>query len=343
MHDPWKAGFRVETASVAYPLPAGAAVAVAVGDAVNGGDMLAEIPAAPRVIAVADELRLAPGASRAAIRALDGRAVEAGAALGSHRVGLRTRTLRAPCAGSVQGVPEYGAALVRPSEGRAALRADHPGVVAAIEADTITIERVVIRRPFAFATGSRRDLGRLAIAEDARGREAGAERTTALPHIGDVAEIAGLLRAAPGPLIVGTVSDSAAWALLTREPPARRGPERMVVVLLGPGDAERGAAALRHLRQYDGAALAADHHACEIILSPDHPPDNAGGEISQEHRPREAVYVDPARWFVPCIADGAAAMRLLDTGQRTWVVRTTGDGFIEGNTPLVNLGNPVES
>lgn len=339
------AAARIDSMSFDYELPTGAEVSIAVGEKVRRDHRLARLPAQPEIVALANELRLPRDASRAVIRALDTSTVEAGAVLGRNRSGLRMRTVRASCSGIVQGMPTCGAIVVRPSDTTATLRARYPGVVASITSERVTVESPVIRRPFAFADGPWRDLGRLAIAEDPHARPTSAHSagsdaepvTTALAHISDVAEMTATLRRVPGPLIVGTVSDEVAWQLLTGEPSARHRPDRVVIVLVGPGDEARGAAALRTLQRWEGATLAADHRSREIIIIPDEPPDSAEDIASLEYRTSDAVFVDPARWYISCTVRGTAAMGLLETGGRALLVRTSVEGVTEERTPVANL------
>jgi hypothetical protein len=336
--------------SVIYPLALGAIVAIRVGEAVSAGDIVAELPLPPHLIALADLFDGARDAGSAAMRALDGATVAAGDPLGSHRTGLRVQTLRAPCAGEVRGVPECGAVCLVPREGRRILRAECPGVVATIEPDQLTIVAHVLRCCLALATGVGPAYGRLALATDPRdarvsGRLVAIEHGTAItavPHIATVAELAAALRRVAGPLIIGTVAESVAWDMLTREPGEQGDAEHIVAVLLGPGDRGRGEQAIERLRAFEGAFLAVDPRGGEMTIFPEHATDAQSGE-SPEDRDGEFVYVDPARWYAPCMVDGMAEVGLLETGERTMIVRTRYEGDGAARTPVENVAKCPES
>jgi hypothetical protein len=332
------------TESVAYMLALGANVSVQVGDSVSVGDTVAEVPSPPQVVALAAVLRLSHDAGSAAIQKLDGTTVAAGAPLGKYRMGLRARTLRAPRAGTIRGVPECGAVFVLPSEERRTLLADRPGVVAVVESDSLTIVARVFYCRVAFVTGLHHSFGRLAIAPDARRTTTPARSSTtendavltALPHIDSMTELAAALRRAPGPLIIGTVSDAVAWEMLVREPGGHDDTGQMIAVLLGPGDVDGGERAIEQLRMFDGAMVEVNGHGSEMTIFPEHQSDTAVDELEM-HGADEAVYLDPTRWYAPCMVVSPAEVGLLETGYRTLVVRTTHNGEGAARTPVVNV------
>ncbi|MGI8855985.1 MAG: hypothetical protein ACR2JW_09555 [Thermomicrobiales bacterium] len=326
------------TESIANALPPGAVCTVQTGDTVWAGNAIAEIPPFLHIVALADGLRLSHDAASAAIEALDDTTVAAGEPLGSHRMGLRTRTLRAPDAGTIRGIAESGAVSILPSEGHRTLRAERPGVVATVEANQLTITSRVVRCRLAYAIGPHDAFGRFAVAADAHTATTGADTAiTAIPHISSAAELTAALRRNPGPLLIGTVSESVAWEMLAQEPGSRGGMERMIAVLLGPGALDRGTRAIARLRTFDGAMVGVNRRDCVMTIYPNDQSAMHADASSVAQGAEEAVYVDPARWYAPCIVDGAARMGLHEAGHRTLMVRTRQSGEGGDWTPVVNI------
>lgn len=344
---PW---LRDETNSATYTLPKGAHPVVSVGDSVRAGDILAQIPAPPHLLAFADALHISPDASRNTIASLDGSFVEAGAPIHSRRSGLRVRTLRAPHAGTVCVLSECGAVTVRRREGNEPLRAMRAGVVTSVQSTAIIVESRVVRGSFAFAIGPLSVFGLLVIPIESPERPPrapsdepeGTDAVRALAYIGEVTELASILRRATGPLIVGTVSDAVAWELLTRDAPSAERENRAVIVLFGPGDPERGATAVRRLRTYDGAMMSSTQRSGEIVIFPEKAADATAERHAEEGDTDAAMYIDPARWNTPCNVDGGAHMALLDTGARTLVRRTSAEGHRDERTPITNIATRPE-
>lgn len=345
---PW---LSADTNSRAYVLPPGAEIAVQAGETVRAGDAIANLPPLPRLIALADSLRLSHDASVTAIQALDGSTIEAGGLLGKHRTGLRTRTLHAPCSGTICGVPELGAVSILSGEERPILRADRPGVVATIEPDRVTITSHVLRCRLAFITGLGGTYGRLTFAPGVRGdalpkRPDTGEREaafTALPHIASIADLTVALRRAPGPIIVGTVSEAVAWDMLLRQTDGSDDAGPLIAVLLGPGDIGIGERAIEGLRRFDGATLDLDPHSGQMTIFNEASTEGAEEESPDDRTTGEALTLDPAQWHIPCIVAGTAALGLHEMGVRTMLVRTlpTGDGAAW--VPTVNVAKCADS
>jgi hypothetical protein len=345
---PW---LSADTESRAYILPPGAEVAVQAGETVPAGGAIANLPPLPRVIALADSLRLSHDASLAAIQALDGTTIEAGGLLGKHRVGLRTRTLHAPYSGTIRGVPELGAVAILPGEEQQTLRADRPGVVATIEPDRATITSRVLRCRLAFITGLGRAYGRLALAPNGRGG-APAERPdtdgreaviTALPHIASMADLTAALRRAPGPIIVGTVSEAVAWDMLLRQIDGGDDAEPIIAVLLGPGESGIGERAIEGLRRFDGAIFDLDPSGGTMTIFTEASTEGVEEEPPGDRNTGEALVLDPARWHLPCVVAGTAELGLLETGVRSLLVRTSPTGDGAAWVPVVNVAKCADS
>jgi hypothetical protein len=345
---PW---LSADTESRAYILPPGAEVAVQAGEAVPAGGAIANLPPLPRVIALADSLRLSHDAGVKAIEALDGTTIEAGGLLGKHRVGLRTRTLHAPCSGTIRGVPELGAVAILPGEEQQMLRADRPGVVATIEPDRVTIASRVLRCRLALITGLGGAYGRLAFAPNGRG-DAPAERSdmggeeaaiTALPHIATMADLTAALRRASGPIIVGTVSETVAWDMLLRQMDGGDNAGPAIAVLLGPGESGIGERAIEGLRRFDGAIIDLDPYGSTMTIFTEASTEGAEEESPDDRNTGEAFTLDPARWHLPCIVVGTAELGLLETGVRTLLVRTSPTGDGAAWVPVVNVAKCADS
>ena len=246
-----------------YVLPPGTEIAKEAGESVRAGDIIARLPPLAHLVALADSLRLSHLAGIAAIQSLDGKTIVAGDILGTHRIGIRTRTLRASCSGSIRGIPEHGALAIISDEEHHVLRADRPGIIASTEPDRITIRSRVLRSRLAIATGASAAIGRLVFApdrsnrvSDAHERENEDERVvTAFPSIASIASLTAALRSARGPIIVGAVSDAVAWDMLTREGNVGDGDARPVVVVSGSGNDDSGERAIAPLRKYEGAMI----------------------------------------------------------------------------------------
>lgn len=345
---PW---LSADTESRAYILPPVAEVVVRAGETVEAGDAIANLPPLPRVIALADFLRLSHDASVTAIQALDGTTIEAGGLLGKHRTGLRTRSLHAPCSGAIQSVPEHGAIAILPSEDRQILRADRPGVVATIEPDRVTITSRVLRCRSAFIIGRGAAYSRLAFAGSERG-EAVPERPdtdrkeaviTTLPHIASLADLTTACRRAPGPIIVGTVSEAVAWEMLIRQMEGGDDAGHIVAVLLGPGDIRSGERAIERLRGFDGAMLGFAPHGGQMTIFTEASTEGREEESPDDRNTGEAFALDPARWHLPCIVTGAAELGLHETGVRTLLVRTVPTGEGAAWVPVVNVAKCADS
>ncbi len=326
------------TESITYALPPGAVCTAQTGDAIWAGNAIADVPPSPRLVALADALRLSHDAAIAAIGALDGTNVTSGTSLGSHRTGLRTRAFRAPDAGAIRGIAECGAVCILPSEGHRTLRAERPGVVTTIETDRLTITSRVVRCRLAFAIGPRDAFGRFASAADAHRATTGADTAiTVIPHIGSAAALTAALRRNPGPLLVGTVSEAVAWEMLADESGARGNAERVIAVLLGPGTLDRGTRAIERLRAFDGTMVGINRHSCVLTVYPNDQSTIHADASSIGQGAEETVYVDPARWYAPCFVDGGARMGLYEAGYRTLMVRVGRNGEGEEWTPVVNI------
>jgi hypothetical protein len=326
-------------------LPPGSDVTVRAGEAVRAGDVIANLPPEQCVIALADRLLLSRDAGIAAIEALDGMSVEAGESLGRHRTGLRTRTVQAPSSGIIRGMPEQGAICIIPRDERPLLRADRPGIVTDIEADRVTITSRVLCCHLAFVIGSSSAYGKLAITANGRNgtapeRPETVERAsifTALPHIAGIADLPAALRDAPGPIIVGTVSEAVAWEILTRSSAESDDAGQAVAVLLGPGERAVGERAIERLQIFDGSLLDLDLSRGEMTIFPGNLAEREWEARAQDSVGGEAFTVDPARWHMPCMVTGPAVLGSLETGVRTALVRSEPTSGGAEWVPVVNI------
>ena len=338
---------RFGTETTTYALPGGASPTVRVGDDVQRGDILAHVATAPHMIALAEELHLSGDACRCAIASLEGASVAANAPIHDHRSGLRVRTVRAPHAGVIDGMPKYNAIIVRPEETHDALRAVHPGLVTSVESEAIIVASHVVRCAFAFAVGHPAASIFRAMPDDLPPQSPrvspdgleGRPGIRALAHIETVADLTSMQRRGANALIVGTISDMVAWELLTRDSPSAGRENPSIIVLFGTGTLALGAAAIGQLRPFDGAAIRTDRRAREIILLPA----DASNGATDDQQSAGAIYVDPARWNTPCIVESAPHLALLDSGARPAVIRTSANGHGEEQTPLDAIASRPES
>jgi hypothetical protein len=342
---------RADTESRAYLLPPGADVTARAGEPVRAGDAIANLPPLRRIVALVDGLHLSHEAGVAAIQALDNTPVEAGDLLGRHRTGLRMRTLHAPSSGKVRGIPSCGVVTILPSEECQVFRAERPGVVATIEPDRVTIVSSVLRCRLAIATGVCGAYARLALTHAGRD-EAKPERPgptehetviTALPHISTMAELAAALRRAPGPLIVGTVSEAVAWEMCIRQMTGSESAGEIVAALLGPGDIESGERAIERLRTFDRAMLDLDPQNGAMTILTEGLDAGQTEEMTNDQSIGAAFFVDPARWHLPCTVAGNAALGLLETGTRAMLVPTRATEGEVVQIPVLNIAKCADS
>jgi hypothetical protein len=140
-------------------------------------------------------------------------------------------------------------------------------------------------------------------------------------------------------VIAGTVSDDAAWGLLTRADQAHEREERAraLVVLDGPGDAARGEQAIQPLLGLAGTSVVMDSGAREIILFTAEAFPARQQAYTDDERRSASEYIDPGRWQEACNIRGEPYIATLATGFRTLVVRTMRGNGLDERTPLANL------
>jgi hypothetical protein len=343
---PPQSGLRLGAAAVTYWLPEGASPALSMGADVGAGDIIATIPAPPTVVALGDALRRNADASMRIVESLHGTPITDGQALATYRSGLRQRAVRATATGIALAVPASGAILVRPVDASAAVHAQHPGTIIAIEQDRVVVATPVYRIGFAFGVGaawraavvSRAAPGAHRMAGAAHGDAHPAQEATIVAYIDDDSTITTDRRDA-APVIAGAISDDAAWRLLTRAGKAneRDGKARSLIVLDGPGDATRGERAIRPLLALAGASIVMDREAREIIIFADDDFPTRREEPADGAPEGAGVYTDPGRWQEACTVRGTPYIAMLATGVRTLVVRTTRRTGIDESTPVSNL------
>lgn len=261
-----------------YALSEGDTPRVRCGDTVAAGDVIAPGPAAPAIIAYAATLHLSEEAATEEIARYDGTSCTAGTLLGTRRVGLVTRHVRAPASGLMRGLPRSGALAIRDPHAELLRHARYGGIVHDISQRAIIIRSAVARCGYAFADDMH-TIGPLpiepallgvAVTERAMPQTSPASASTVVAHIADAARMKTAIRSFHGTLIVGSVTESVAWALLERAQAAesRHANNAGVIVLSGVGDVQHGARAIAPFRHFPGAHLARDRFTHTLTIIP---------------------------------------------------------------------------
>ncbi len=261
-----------------YALGEGDTPRVRCGDAVTAGDVIATGTGAPAIIAYAATLHLSGADAAGEIARYDGTSCIAGASLGTRRAGLVTRHVRAPASGLVHGLPQSGALVIRDPRAESPQHARYGGIVHDISPHAIIIRSAVARCGYAFADDIRTiaplsiepALLDVAITERAILRTPPASASTVIAHIADAAHLKAVFRSFHGTLIIGSVTDSVAWALLERSQTtdSRHANNAGIIVLSGVGDVQDGAHAVAPFRHFPGADLARDRFTHTLTIIP---------------------------------------------------------------------------
>jgi len=269
---------RRDTMDRSYALKDGDTLRVKCGDIVAAGDLIATGTGTPTMIAYAATLHLSEDAAAEEIARYDGTSCTAGASLGTRRVGLVTRHVRVPVSGLVRGLPQSGALVIRDPHAGVPRHAQYGGIVHDISQREITIRSTVARCGYAFADNvqaigplhTEQALLDIAVTESAMPRMPPAATSTVIAHIADAAHLKAIVRSFHGTLIVGSVTDSVAWALLERtQGTESRHPNRAgIIVLSGVGDVQDGARTVAPFRHFPGAYLACDHFTHTLTIIP---------------------------------------------------------------------------
>lgn len=261
-----------------YALGEGDTPRVRCGDTVAAGDVIATDPGAPTIIAYAAALHLSEDAARGEIARYDGTPCEAGALLGTRRVGLVTRHVRASASGLIRGLPQSSALIIRGARADLPHHARYGGIVRDISTRAIRITSSVARCGYAFADDVH-SIGPLpgepallggAVTERAMPPTPVTSTSMIVAHIADAAHLKAVIRSFHGTLIVGSVTESVAWALLERAQASasRHANEAGIIVLEGIGDAQHGTRAVAPFRHFPGAHLACDRFTHTLTIIP---------------------------------------------------------------------------
>ncbi|MDQ2785400.1 MAG: hypothetical protein M3Y58_10415 [Chloroflexota bacterium] len=247
------------------------------GDTVAAGAVIAVGSGPPAILAYAATLRLSEEAAREAIARFDDTPCTAGDSLGTHRVGLTTRKIRAPASGLVRGIPQSGALAIRDARAEFPHHARYGGCVHNVSRREITIRSAIARCGYACADG-RRTIGSLstepallggAVTEKALPQSSSAS-SIVVAHIADTAHLRAVIQSFHGTLIVGSMAESVAWALLDRSQTSASGHanDAGIIVLYGVGDVQHGARTVAPLRHFPGAHLLCDRFTQTLTVIP---------------------------------------------------------------------------
>lgn len=270
---------RRDTLDTSYALREDDAPRVQCGDAVSAGDVIATGPGAPAIIAYAATLHLAEDAAAGEIARYDGTSCVAGESLGTRRVGLVTRHVRAPAGGLMYGLPQSGALVIRDAHGELPQHARYGGIVHDISPHAISIRSAVARCGYAFADNVQA-IGPLsiepalldaAVTERAMPQMPPASASIVVAHVADVTQLKAVIRSFHGTLIVGGVTESVAWAILERSQvaaKARHTKDAGIIVLSGVGDIQDGTRTVAPFRHFSGAHLIRDRFTHTLMIIP---------------------------------------------------------------------------
>ncbi len=319
-----------DTMDVRYALGERDTVRVEVGETVAAGDVIAARPDFSTIIAYATMLRLSAEETKDAIARCEGMDYTAGASLGERRIGFRTRKVAAPFSGIARGLPDSGALAIENKTAEHEIRARYGGTVRAISERAIIVTSAVAQCGYAFADESG-DLPPLHIEPallDGAVTDDGIPpslRTASVvvAHIAEVAHLTPISRSFPGTLIIGSVSEPVAWALLDRphESESRRGMGAGIVVLDGIGDALSGARAVAPFQHLHGAQAMLDRFTQTITIIPH---GDALREIESDLRPHENVPTqkrDPGHYGLACTVLSPPSIAALSDGERALCVQ----------------------
>ncbi|MHB8645030.1 MAG: hypothetical protein ACYDAR_04490 [Thermomicrobiales bacterium] len=331
-----------------YPLGVSDAPSVRIGDAVAAGDVIARRSQHVAIAAYAATLRLPVEVAAEEMARHHGTPVEAGASLGTRRVGLVMRGIAAPTTGIVQSLPRSGAVVVHADTNYSDYRARFGGIVRAIQTDAITITTAVARWTYAFADDEVQQTGPVQITDEllSAALDASTMPRTLPPamshvvaHLSDLGVLRTQARSASGTLIVGTVTESVAWSLLSRpgDRNSRNQHKNRVVVLSGVGSLAQGVQAVASFRGFHGAQTVLNRfaHTVSVIL-PDGPFPATASEADDADW-TAAIRRDPVHYNEPCEIQGAPFVAILDAHARVLCTRIRGDATGERLAPSSNV------
>lgn len=269
---------RRERMDTSYALREGDTPHVQCGDTVAAGDVIAAGAGAPAIIAYAAMLRLSEDAAKEEIARYNGTLCKAGTSLGMRRIGLVTRNVRAPAGGLVRGLPQSGALVIRDPRAESPQHARYGGIVRDISQRVLIIRSAVARCEYAFADNIQ-TIGPLhlepalldgAVTERAMPRMPPASASTIIAHVADTAHLKAIRRLFHGTLIVGSVTESVAWALLERSQASesRHANDAGIIVLSGVGDVPHGVHTVALFRHFPGAHLTCDRFTHTLTVIP---------------------------------------------------------------------------
>jgi len=269
---------RRDTMDTSYALRDGDTPRVQCGDTVAAGDLIATGPGAPAIIAYAATLRFSEEAARGEIAQYDGTHCKAGTVLGTRRVGVVTRNMRASASGLMRGLPQSGALVIRDAHAEFPHHARYGGIVHDISRQEIIIRSAVARCGYAFADNIHAisplpieptPLG-VAVTESALPQNPSPSASTIVAHSADAAHLKAVIRSLHGTLIIGSVTESVAWALLerSRTSKSRHAKDADIIVLYGVGDVQNGVRTVAPLRHYPGAHLICDRFTQTLTVIP---------------------------------------------------------------------------
>jgi len=269
---------RRDTMDTSYALKEGDMARVQCGDAVAAGDLIATGPGAPAIIAYAATLHLSEDAAAGEIARYEGMSCKAGTSLGTRRVGLVTRNVRASANCLMRGLPQSGAFVIRDTRAEFPQYARYGGIVRAISRRELVIRSEVARCGYAFAD-TIHTIGPLrfdpalldsAVTEPAILRTPTASASMIVAHIADTAHLKAVIRSFHGTLVVGSVTESVAWALLehSQASESRNAKESGIIVLSGIGDVQDGTRAIAPFRRFPSAYLARDRFTHTLTVIP---------------------------------------------------------------------------
>lgn len=334
-----------DTVDTWYALGENDTARVGQGDIVAAGNVIAVGSGSPTIIAYAAPLGLSVNAAADAIARCDGITCTTDAPLGERRVGLRTRKVSAPANGIVRGLPHSGALAIQSKNAKHEVRARYGGTVRDISHRAIIVTSAVARCGYALADESG-DISPLhidpalldAAITDEGITQAPQTATIVVAHVAEATHLKSISRSFHGTLMIGSVTEPVAWALLDRlqEPDARRGKGPGIVVLDGVGDVQAGVRAVAPFRLLDGAHATLDRFTQTIIFMPpgDALPERVSGPLSSHDQSTQQR--DPAHYGVPCTVHGAPSLTIIGGGVRALCV-------CAGENPQRALPIPVQN
>ena len=319
------------------------------GDDVSPHALLARSPRGPVVVALASELHLSADAGERTVARLTGTTVHINESLGTHRVGLVKRTLRAPIDGATLGAPRSGAIAIRSGERHVDLRARFGGIVSVSRPDQITVATAAHRLSAGIVASVASGHAPLVLpgvpvvrthTEAAPANVPPGTIVSVIGHLGSLRDLAAARKSAHAIVIVGAVSEEVAWALLSPAPQSSEPPGARsgVVVLGGLGNPAVGAEAVSTLAPFAGLPVVIDGRAGAIAIVLNHAPkpDSVVPGASN------GVYRDPSHWGIPCAVEAETFLWTFAWGLRTVACRVSSDLAVREITPTANIarGHP---